>query len=299
MESARSETRFNTKKIILYSLIATVLLFVGIYIGHKFFQRSSQSDVRVVYSLDKMQNDQEIISVINGAQKYIYFAIYMFTKSNIADALIDAKNRGVKIEGITDRGNASDSYEKPIIEKLQAAGIILETQKHPDGIMHIKTVVSEKAFASGSYNWTASATVTNDEVLEIGTDENLRIQYENILKKVLETNKGSNTATSTVISDYSKIIDFKEAPNHVGEGITVSGKIIDIYKSSAGLTFFDYCTSYKNCPFSVAIFSDKIKNFKNLSTYIGKTILVSGIIKPYSGKAEMILTAENQIKINN
>ena len=295
MESQRSDF----KKKITYTGIAVVLLLIGIYIGHKFFQSSNQSDVRVVYSLDKMQNDQEIINVINGSEKYIYFAIYMFTKSNIADALIDAKNRGIKIEGITDRGNAADSYEKPIIQKLQAAGINLLTQKHPDGIMHIKTVVSEKAFASGSYNWTASATVSNDEVLETGTDENLRIQYENILKKVLEINKGSNTATSSIISDYSKIIDFKEAPNHIGEGITVSGKIIDIYKSNAGLTFFDYCTSYKNCPFSVAIFSDKIKNFKNLSSYIGKTILVQGTIKPYRGKAEMILTAENQIKLSN
>ncbi len=295
MESQRS----GFKKKIIYTGIAIVLLFIGIFIGHKFFQSSNQSSVRVIYSLDKMQNDQEIINIINGSQKYIYFAIYMFTKSNIADALIDAKNRGVKIEGITDRGNAADSYEKPIIQKLQASGIILETQKHPDGIMHIKTVVSEKAFASGSYNWTASATVSNDEVLETGTDENLRFQYENILKKILEVNKGSNTATSSIISDYSKIIDFKEAPNHIGEGISIKGKIIDIYKSSAGLTFFDYCTSYKNCPFSLVIFSSDIPKFKNLSSYIGKTILVSGTIKPYSGKAEMVLNSESQIKLAN
>ncbi|MFA6463716.1 MAG: phospholipase D-like domain-containing protein [Candidatus Paceibacterota bacterium] len=297
MESKRSGIRFSSKKIIIYGAIAIVLIFIGVFIGHKFSGSPKQNNVRVIYSLDKMQNDQEIINIINGADKYIYFAIYMFTKDNIADALIDAKNRGVIVQGITDRENAKDSYEKPIIEKLKSAGIIVENELHQDGIMHIKTIVSEKAFASGSYNWTSSATVANDEVLEVGTDESLRSQYENILKRILEINKGVNASVSTKVVDYSKIIDFKEASNHIGESISVQGKVIDIYKSAKGLTFFDYCSSYKNCPFSVVIFSDKISNFKNLSTYIGKTILVSGTIKPYNGKAEMILNTESQIKI--
>ncbi len=285
------------KRKIIYLGIAIAILLVGIFIGHKFLGSSKQSDTRVVYSLGKMQNDQEIINIINGAQKYIYFAIYEFTKENIVDALINAKNRGVIVQGITDRVNSTDPYEKPIIEKLQSAGINIETEKHQDGIMHIKTIVSEKAFASGSYNWTSSATTANDEVLEVGTNENLRSQYENILKKILVVNNGTSTTTNPV--DYSKIIDYKEAPDHIGESLTVKGKIINIYKSTGGMTFFDYCSSYKNCPFSVVIFSENIKNFKNLSTYIGKTILVSGTNKPYNGKAEMVLNAENQIKISN
>ena len=72
MESQRS----GFKEKIIYGGITTILLLIGIFIGHKFFQSSDRNDVRVVYSLDKMQNDQEIINVINGAQKYIYFAIY-------------------------------------------------------------------------------------------------------------------------------------------------------------------------------------------------------------------------------
>ena len=294
MESKRSDF----KKIVFYTGGAIIILLLGIFIGHKFSKSPNNTDTRVVYSLDKMQNDQEIISVINGAQKYIYFAIYEFTKENIADALIDAKNRGVKVEGITDRVNSTDPFEKPIIEKLQSAGINVETEKHQDGIMHIKAIVSERAFASGSYNWTTSATVSNDEVLETGTDETLRIQYENILKKILAVNNGTSTTTNSS-TDYSKVIDYKDAPNYIGKGVSVSGKVINIYKATGGMTFFDYCTSYKNCPFSVVIFSNDVSKFKNLSTYIGKNILVSGTIKPYNGKAEMVLNSENQIKILN
>jgi len=48
--------------------------------------------------LDDKQNDQEIINVIDGARKYVYFAIYEFTKDNIAQALIAAKERELMLK---------------------------------------------------------------------------------------------------------------------------------------------------------------------------------------------------------
>ena len=55
-----------------------------------------------------------------------------------------------------------------------------------NGIMHIKLLVTEQAYAFGSYNWTRSATTLNDEILEIGTDRALRQAYENIFKEIIE-----------------------------------------------------------------------------------------------------------------
>ena len=112
-----------------------------------------------------------------------------FSADNIADALINAHKRGILIWGISDTKQAQEPYESPIIQKLQQAGIFIETQKHPDGIMHIKAIVTDKAYAIGSYNWTESATVANDEILEIGYDKELHNKYLNILKKVLITNQ--------------------------------------------------------------------------------------------------------------
>jgi len=144
---------------------------------------------QIFYSLDKKQNDQEIIKLINAADKYIYFAIYTFTKDDIADSLIVAKQRGILVWGITDTKEADTPYEKPIVQRLRQAGITIETQKHTDGIMHIKAIVTDKEYAFGSYNWTESATVANDEILEIGTDKYLHNRYFEILKKVLITNQ--------------------------------------------------------------------------------------------------------------
>ena len=53
-------------------------------------------------------------------------------------------------------------------------------------IMHLKTVVTDKAYVSGSYNWTAAATNLNDEIIEIGKDEDVRKQYEQIIKSIIE-----------------------------------------------------------------------------------------------------------------
>ena len=54
--------------------------------------------------------------------------------------------------------------------------------------MHLKLLVTDRAYALGSYNWTESATTLNDEVLEIGTAEPLREAYLDIVKKVLTVN---------------------------------------------------------------------------------------------------------------
>jgi phosphatidylserine/phosphatidylglycerophosphate/cardiolipin synthase-like enzyme len=146
------------------------------------------SSFKVVYSLDKRDTDSEIIRLINEADRYVYFAIYYFTKTDIAEALIRAKQRGVVVWGITDAAASLDS-NKNVMDILHAADITVETQKHQDGIMHIKALVTDKAYASGSYNWTEPATDANDEILEIGTDQSVRDQYLAIIQKVLITNQ--------------------------------------------------------------------------------------------------------------
>ncbi len=255
-----------------------------------------QGGVRVIYSLDKKQNDRELISIIDNAKKYVYFAIYEFTLNDVADALVRAKERGVDVQGIMDKENSTTSYEKGVIEKMKSAGIPIETQTHPNGIMHIKALVTEKAYASGSYNWTSSATNINDEILEIGTDPKLRLAYENILKKVLANNSGNtalkNTGSPTTVSGT---IDYTDAIKHIGQKATVSGIVVAVYTSRSGTTFFDYCVSYNDCPFSAVIFSGDKARFGLLTRYQGQRIKVSGIITSYKNRAEIVLNDPSQI----
>ena len=176
------------KKYRLEIILCVLLIFISGFVGWQLEEKYFERETRVIYSLDKKENDQEIIKLIDNANKYIYFAIFTFTKDNIADALVRAKERGVLVWGITDL-EQTNSNNKQIVEKLLSAKIPIETQKHTDGIMHIKAIVTEKAYASGSYNWTDSATNHNDEILEIGTNKYLHDKYLAIIEKLLVTNQ--------------------------------------------------------------------------------------------------------------
>ena len=253
--------------------------------------------IRIIYSLDKKQNDQELIALINEAEDYIYFAIYTFTLPTIADALVEAKKRGVDVKGIVDSEQSRNSYGAPITAQLIAAGIPIVTEKHAsgNGIMHIKLLVTEQAYAFGSYNWTKSATTINDEILEIGTDKALRQTYENILIKLLNAYKGNNAAAGAAASVSIGIIDYTQASAHIGEYASVRGTLIKAYTSKTGTVFLDFCPSYKTCPFSGVIFADDAKKFGDLSRYNDSIITLTGKISLYQDKAEIILSNPSQI----
>ena len=252
--------------------------------------------IRVIYSLDKKQNDQEIIALINEAESHIYFAIYTFTIPTIADALVAAKKRGIDVRGVMDSEQSSNSYGAPITAKLLDAGIQVVVEKHStgNGIMHIKAIVTDSAYAIGSYNWTKSATTINDEILEIGTDPVLRQTYENILKRLFDAYKG-NAAAKAAAPISVGLIDYTEAKEHIGDFASVRGTLVKAHTSASGTVFLDFCKSYKTCPFSGVIFADDAKKFGDLSSYNGAIVTITGKISSYQGKAEIILSDPKQL----
>lgn len=252
--------------------------------------------IRVIYSLDRKQNDREIIALIEAAKSHIYFAMYEFTLRDVADALAAAKRRGIVVRGLVDAGESAKSYVAPIVAELQAAGIPIEAQRHAsgNGIMHIKAIVTDSAYALGSYNWTASATTENDELLEIGTDPALVQTYEAILLRLLETYQ-DGTPGAAAEPATTKTYDYTEAPDHVGEYAAVRGTLVREHVSGSGTVFLDFCANYKSCPFSGVIFADDAQKFGDLSRYAGQTVTLTGAISSYRGHAEIKLSDPSQI----
>jgi PLD-like domain len=252
---------------------------------------------RVIYSLAKRRDDKEIIALINAARTHIYFAMYLFTLRDIADALVAAKRRGVDVRGLVDAGESATSYEAPIIAELRRAGIPIEAERHADGngIMHIKAMVTEGAYAVGSYNWTESGTRENDELLEIGTDPAAVAAYERVLKRLLDRYAGNSAPAPRAPARPVACWDTTEAPAHIGEHACVSGRLVRAYTSAGGTVFLDFCENYKGCPFSGVIFADDATKFGDLSRYAGKTVTLTGIISSYRGRAEIKLSDPGQL----
>lgn len=170
------------QKEIVYLIIIVILIGLCGQFYYD-YQYKPDREIRVYYNKD-IEANQEITKLIRNADQKIDFAIYTFTRSDIKDALLGAKYRGVEVRGIIDKEQTERIEEqRKIVDELIKAGIPIGFDDH-SGIMHLKTIVTEKAYASGSYNWTLSATTSNDEVLEIGTDPNVRKQYDRVLAEL-------------------------------------------------------------------------------------------------------------------
>ncbi|MFH1386772.1 MAG: phospholipase D-like domain-containing protein [bacterium] len=105
----------------------------------------------------------KIIAKINLSQKSIKLAIYSFTSGEIAWALENAKDRGVAIQVVADKGQAKGKNSE--INFLLSKGIPVKLlQGKGRGIMHHKfAIFDDKEVVTGSYNWTENAEKNNYE----------------------------------------------------------------------------------------------------------------------------------------
>ncbi len=176
---------FQTKERLYLIAILLLIAACGQFYYSYHYLPERQREVSVYYN-QHIKANQQIIDAILDADQYVYFAIYTFTRPDIKDALLGAKHRGLTVIGLTDKQQMEKiDLQKDIIKELRAADIPVYTQNH-QAIMHLKTLVTDHAYVSGSYNWTASATTSNDEVLEVGRDEQIRRQYEQVLKTLFD-----------------------------------------------------------------------------------------------------------------
>jgi len=170
---------------VILALFAFFALFAEVFSLKQKLDSNQNASVQVLYN-HSSEADNAVVAQIQNAKTYVYVAMYTFTRQNIVDALVAAKLRGLDVRLILDFSQSESNYEKPVIKKLQKYGITIErpfTEKGK-GVMHIKMLVTEKSYASGSYNWTSSATSLNDEVLEIGEVASVHEQYFKIFNEL-------------------------------------------------------------------------------------------------------------------
>lgn len=143
-------------------------------------------------------NLQQILcSYIDQEQEAIDIAIYSFTNKHIAEAIINAYNRGVAVRLISDPSWLGDSYSK--IHLLQTHGIPIyvynvnysKKKAISRNIMHHKFIIFKKSkdgksyIWTGSYNFTRAATLHNQEnaiiISKNGTVRQFQTQFERLL----------------------------------------------------------------------------------------------------------------------
>lgn len=111
---------------------------------------------------------EAVVRVLNAAQTQILVQAYSFTSVPIVKALLDAHKRGVHVEAVLDKSNATGKYSGATA--LSNAGIptLIDAQH---AIAHNKVMVIDGAtVVTGSFNFTKAAEMSNAENLLVITE---------------------------------------------------------------------------------------------------------------------------------
>ena len=114
-------------------------------------------DIEVYFAPGK-QITRGLCRFIDSAKKTLDVCIYDLDLPEVADALVNAKNRGLSVRVVTD----SDNRKLKAIDRLEKAGIWIVADERST-IMHNKFVIADGARVwTGSFNFTENGKRKND-----------------------------------------------------------------------------------------------------------------------------------------
>ncbi len=175
---------------------------------------------------------QKFIDRVNAAQFSIDVCFYSWDLSNVTNAIIDAKNRGVKIRFIND----SDHAYQTQITRLRSAGIEVIDQSFSDlgswGIQHNKFAIfdaRDNSSAADDWVWTGSANFTAYTELGVNAMQNvLEIQDQSLAKAYtieFEEMWGSDTDTPNSANSRFGANKTDNLPHH----FNIGGRHVELY----------------------------------------------------------------------
>ena len=133
---------------------------------------------------------RHLLDAIRQSRQQIDVAVYQFTSTDLAEGLIAAKRRGVRVRVLIDRERSTAGGAA--LRVLRAKGVEVRQLGVPEqSLMHHKFAVFDgRLLATGSYNWTRSAERANYENLVLTEDRALvarfRREFQRLWQKAQE-----------------------------------------------------------------------------------------------------------------
>jgi DNA/RNA endonuclease YhcR with UshA esterase domain len=101
-------------------------------------------------------------------------------------------------------------------------------------------------------------------------------------------------AISRPETSRSGTIAAQDAAAHIGQSITVEGIVSDVHVADR-VTFVDLGGRYPNEDLTGVIFSENYGAFPDVTKLQGDTVDITGTVRLYDGRPEIILTSADQI----
>ncbi len=124
--------------------------------------------------------DEMLAQNVNNAQQSVDFCIFAYTLDELANAMIEAHNRGVSVRGIFDQSSAYDTDVTKYYTLLDA-GLDVELDPCPYAFHHKFMVIDadgdEPTVITGSGNYSIAGTSSNDENFVVVHSESVAQKY--------------------------------------------------------------------------------------------------------------------------
>jgi endonuclease YncB( thermonuclease family) len=104
-------------------------------------------------------------------------------------------------------------------------------------------------------------------------------------------------ALHCVAPAQAPMISSRDAAQHVGETVSVRGRVASVFTSGNQNVFLNFDHPYPDQTFQGVIFRAAAAAFGDLRRYEGKEVVVYGRIKRYGTKPEIVLDAPSQIRL--
>ena len=135
------------------------------------------------YFFPNPSNEQRVVNMFRTCKKTLDIAIFTFTRDSIAQAILEAHQRGLKIRCIGDDGNSK--VKGSDVRLLASVGIPCKTDNNFRFHMHNKmAIIDNSVVITGSFNWTNQAINKNQDNILFIEDKNIANQYTEYFNKI-------------------------------------------------------------------------------------------------------------------
>lgn len=161
----------TTIRKLVIGLVVSAVLFFSPFLS----QANQAASNEQVYFSPRGGCTAAIIKNLDQAEKSVLVQAYSFTSLPIAEALVNARKRGVKVKALLDKSQLKAKGSK--LDLLVAAGIPVSIDKK-HSIAHNKVMIIDgTTVLTGSFNFTNAAEDKNAENLLVVRDKTIAKKY--------------------------------------------------------------------------------------------------------------------------
>jgi phosphatidylserine/phosphatidylglycerophosphate/cardiolipin synthase-like enzyme len=166
----------NKTLVLAIAAVAAVAFVVqSAYTQNAHVQSCNEGDVLAIFS---PENSDEILGLLGSAKREIKLEVYEFSYTVLADALIDARSRGVSVQVVLEPSVAANTQ---MSQYLLNGGVDVAWASKKFHNTHSKfAVIDDYAVMVGSTNWSKNAMLYNREASVIVYSASVAKSFENV-----------------------------------------------------------------------------------------------------------------------